>query len=381
MALVLTPDNIPLTCILTTTSQHHSCATPAPIPARRRTYTASKDSATIETVPAEERARVAGDGKQDNDDMTAEYTRIPSVPGVPGVRPCSLRRWVVRIALALAAVVVLHYAALGFRAQHMAPRQHAPVVTEDVDAIFADLVSRPSDRPAPTDSIEPEGGIGIEGEEGEGGANEGEEDGLSAETLKVLAELPRGPYVKDTYPIRTMRAFLDLAELEIKRAGVDTCRDRLGVPLIREWAQTGKTTCKSSHHGLELRSSITPADAEVTGTHGQTRDAARLAVERSEEKREVPETHKLEPGSITCFNPKDGRGASWWAMGSYPCISAGLQTSGNASRFATPLDCTLPRSREKYALANLLHDHTDTQCKDWVNVTTFIVHRRDEWNP
>lgn len=307
--------------------------------------------------------------------MTAEYTRIPSTPGVPGVRPSHPRRWAVRIALVLAAVVVLHYAALGFRVQHMSPRPHAPVVTEDADAIFAELVAKPSGNPAPTDSPESP----IVADEVTEEVEEGGEEKLSAETLKGLAELPRGPYVKDVYPIRTMRAFLELAELEIKRAGVDTCRDRLSVPLIREWAKTGKAACKSSHHGSELRSSITPGDAEVTGTHvPQARDAGQAS---KEVEREVKAETHLEPGSITCFNPKDGRGSSWWAMGSYPCISTGLQTSGNASRFATPLECTLPRSRDKYALANLLDDRTETQCKDWVNVTTFVVHRRDEWNP
>lgn len=309
--------------------------------------------------------------------MTAEYTRVPSSPPSNGTRSprptASPRRWALRIVLALFGAVVLHYAVLGFRAQHMAPRPHVPVVTEDSDGIFAELVTGPSDSPSPpVDSSDFE-------QVAEGEATE-EEDRLSAETLQILGSLPRGAYVKDMYPIRTMRAFLELAELEIKRAGVDTCRDRLGVPLITEWAKTGKAACRAPERGTgtELRSSITPADSEVTGTQArQGRDLARRAIStRSEEERDP-----REQGSITCLNPKDGRGSSWWAMGSYPCLSTGLQTWGNASRFATPLDCTLPRSRDKYALANLLDDRSEVQCKEWVNTTTFLVHRRDEWNP
>lgn len=317
--------------------------------------------------------------------MAAECARLPSSPPSNGVpRPSmSPRRWAVRIALALLSAGVLHYAVLGFRAQHMPPRPHAAVVTEDTDAMFAELVTRPNDDPSPS-SYPAEPISPVDAEDAEGNAEEGGHERLSAETLRILAELPRGPYVKDVYPIRTMRAFLELAEAEIKRAGVDTCRDRLGVPLIREWAKTAKSSCKVSDRGTELRSSITPAEAEVTGTPArQRRDiAGRYAAVNSEEREGKPETHDLEPGSgsITCFNPKDGRGSSWWVMGSYPCLSTGLETSGNASRFVTPLDCTLPKSRHKSALANIL-DHGEVECKEWVNTTTVLVHRRDEWNP
>lgn len=323
--------------------------------------------------------------------MTAEYSRVPSAPGVrPSTSP---RRWALRAALALAGVVVLHYAVLGFSARHMsAPR--APVVTEDAEALFAELESVP-DAPFP-EPPPATGGVAAVGVD-EGAEEETEEpqdspepERLSAETLRVLAELPRGPLVQDVYPVRTMRAFLELAELEIRRAGADTCRDRLGAPLVRDWAATGRRVCRPAGREAELRSSITTPDSESTLAFdldsGRARRAEAISARRrsdaaSVESREQKETHELEPGSITCFNPKDGRGSSWWAMGSYPCVSTGLQTSGNASRFATPLDCTLPRSRDQYALANVLDGGQAVQCAEWVNTTTLLVHRRDEWNP
>lgn len=345
--------------------------------------------------------------------MTTDYKPLPTPP--TRASRTSLRRWVLLSALTLFGIILLHYAILGFRTAHLPPRQRVPIVTE-AEEIFAELSNTPDSVP-PTDlpSTEDPQSQGQDGPEDDSEEKVDGKVGLSADTLHVLSNLPRGPYVKDAYPIRTMRAFLELAEREIKLAGVETCQDRLSSPLVRDWATTGRQVCRRQTREAELRSSLSPvsaAEGEPTARSGRERRNEAISQRRrgrdsTERKEDLEvtrtgdvlkergqkigrdsneaqerrtETHHLEPGSITCFNPKDARGSSWWTLGSYPCISTGLETSGNASRFSTPLECSLPRSREKYALANVL-DHREVECSEWVNTTTVLVHRRDEWNP
>lgn len=284
--------------------------------------------------------------------------------GVVGGPRAQRARWALRAVLALALAALVHYAALGFRAAHLTSAP--PPVPPDDDTISADAGGTDPDS--------------------EGGDPTGFADfaglGLSAGTRAVLAALPRGPYVRDAYPVRTMEALLELAEAEIRAAGVETCGDRLGVPLLEAWATTGRDVCGSEGaRELRLRSSDS-SSAPCPGEDASEPDSDTEGPLRRSVLHYPPSPNPGPRGeaAITCFDAKDARGSSWWPAGAYPCLSSGLESGGNLSHWTAARECQLPRTRDRAALANTLSVGEPT-CEHWEDVTTVLVPRRDAWNP
>lgn len=265
----------------------------------------------------------------------------PFRPGDSGMARRSSSRWILRAVLAAALVVLGYYAAIGFRISHL-DRSPVRQATPQPPPAEAEAVSAPN---AEEPNSEPEDPTGL---------------GLTPETLSVLLSLPTGPYVRDVYPARTMRALLSLSEAEIARSGVDSCGGRLGSSLISAWSSTARSYCK-------------PEPEPGPKREPELRSSRRSLLH------DDPQDFERGQQGITCFDPQDGRQSSWWAPGSYPCLSEWLESEGNLSEWRTELECSLPRSREKGALVNHLQ-RGEGVCER-KEEAVLVVKRRDQWNP
>lgn len=266
----------------------------------------------------------------------------PLRPGDTGLAPRrSSTRWVVRAVLGVSLVVLGYYAAVGFRTSHLAATSVRKTSTPPADTV----ISTPDAAELSSDETEDPTGLG-----------------LTPETLAVLLSLPSGPYVRDVYPARTLRAFLSLSEAEIASSpGTEACGGRLGSSLISAWSSTARSCCKPEPE------------------RGPVREAELRSASRRSLLHDDPQDFERGQQGITCFDPRDGRRSSWWAAGAYPCVSEWLESEGNVSEWRTDLECSLPRSREGGALVNHL-EQGESRCERREEAV-LVVRRRDQWNP
>jgi hypothetical protein len=179
----------------------------------------------------------------------------------------------------------------------------------------------------------------------------------------------KGGFRRDSYPLRTLLAFWDLAEKEVSARGLDTCNDQLGRRFIDAYHDTDLAYC-------------TP--------EGQTLGPLEVAAARQaglESSTNLPST------LITCSAIQRHSFTKWWPYPAAPCISTNLRlVKGERKAFraagceVTSTGATLDSEMGQEDFAGLRTTRLElgdpvAVCTETVNHTTILIGRQDQWNP
>ena len=179
-----------------------------------------------------------------------------------------------------------------------------------------------------------------------------------------------GAFFRDSYPIRTMLAFWDLAEREVQARQVDTCRGQLGREFIDAYQRTELDYCLAPD----------AAGGFVPGTIRN--DSLSPHWDPS-----IP----VPPTRITCVAVQRDSFSDWWPYPAAPCLSTDLRAVREDERRFHAADCELTddgkalkgeMGSERFlgADAELVREGTGS-CKERVERTLLVVGRQDQWNP
>lgn len=181
-----------------------------------------------------------------------------------------------------------------------------------------------------------------------------------------------GTFFRDSFPIRSMLAFWELAEKEVAAKGLDTCNDQLGRGLVE------------GYHSSELAYCLPPGEGDVfeavnTANMSAGWDAASVE--------QVPATR------ISCSPVQDNDFTNWWPYPAAPCVSTNLRTIPNESRRYRAAGCEITEKgvklnigmgREKFLGAQMESVDMDDEraiCKERIERITVLIGRQDQWNP
>lgn len=181
-----------------------------------------------------------------------------------------------------------------------------------------------------------------------------------------------GTFFRDSFPIRSMLAFWELAEKEVAAKGLDTCNDQLGRGLVE------------GYHSSELAYCVPPGEGDVFEALDTLNMSANWDVASGEQ---VPATR------ISCTPVQDNDFTKWWPYPAAPCVSTNLRTIPDESRKYRAVGCKITdkgvklnvdMGREKFLGAQMESvDMEDERaiCKERIERTTVLIGRQDQWNP
>ncbi|WWD16799.1 hypothetical protein CI109_101231 [Kwoniella shandongensis] len=193
-----------------------------------------------------------------------------------------------------------------------------------------------------------------------------------------------GTFFRDSYPIKSMITFLELAEKEVKARGLDTCYGQLGRELIEAYHEGQVDYC--SKRNTNSSTTTTKGFVPLNTTHDSSGSSS------SEDRR----TH------ITCLPVHHSSFSNWWPYPASPCLSTNIipvpgestRNSGD-SRGYKAVGCEItPEGRqlldemggEKF-LGSYLDVQNDDEglsterCKERLERTVVVIGRQDQWNP
>lgn len=181
-----------------------------------------------------------------------------------------------------------------------------------------------------------------------------------------------GTFFRDSFPIRSMLAFWELAEKEVAAKGLDTCNDQLGRGLVE------------GYHSSELAYCLPPGEGDVFEAVNTANMSAGWDAASGEQ---VPATR------ISCSPVQDNDFTNWWPYPAAPCVSTNLRTIPNESRRYRAAGCEITEKgvklnigmgREKFLGAQMESVDMDDEraiCKERIERTTVLIGRQDQWNP
>lgn len=180
-----------------------------------------------------------------------------------------------------------------------------------------------------------------------------------------------GTFFRDTYPLKSMVAFHQLAIEEVAAKGLDTCGDQLGMKFIESYSNSAIPYCVSSE-----TSSFEPiiiVNTSRSHTHHST---------------STPSSTQ-----IWCTPNRQDGFTDWWPYPNSPCIATNLQPIKDEDRIFRAVGCEVT-DQGKELLVNMENEaflgnhmrsvdleYPDAQCKDVVERTVMIIGRQDQWNP
>ncbi|KIR25875.1 hypothetical protein I309_05315 [Cryptococcus deuterogattii LA55] len=129
-----------------------------------------------------------------------------------------------------------------------------------------------------------------------------------------------GTFFRDSFPIRSMLAFWELAEKEVAAKGLDTCNDQLGRGLVE------------GYHSSELAYCLPPGEGDVFEAVNTANMSAGWDAASGEQ---VPATR------ISCSPVQDNDFTNWWPYPAAPCVSTNLRTIPNESRRYRAAGCEI----------------------------------------
>lgn len=182
-----------------------------------------------------------------------------------------------------------------------------------------------------------------------------------------------GTFFRDSFPIRSMLAFWELAEKEVAAKGLDTCNDQLGRGLVE------------GYHSSELAYCVPPGEGDVFEAVNTANISAGWDAASGEQ---VPASR------ISCSPVQDNDFTNWWPYPAAPCVSTNLRTIPNESRRYRAAGCeitekgvklTIGMGRETFLGAQMESVDMDDEraiCKERIERTTAVlIGRQDQWNP
>lgn len=177
------------------------------------------------------------------------------------------------------------------------------------------------------------------------------------EQLDPAAGQP-GTFFRDAHPIRSMLAFWELAEKEVKAKNLDTCHGQLSTELIDAYHQSQMAYC--------LPRGSTAVQLASNGTSGaETR--------------------------IWCMPVQRNAFSKWWPYPAAPCLSTNIRAVQDSERKFVARGCEITddgvhlqdeMKRERFLGSDLESVESDLgTCKDVLDRTVIIIGRQDQWNP
>ena len=168
-----------------------------------------------------------------------------------------------------------------------------------------------------------------------------------------------GTFFRDTRPIRSMLAFFELAEKEVKTRGLDTCDGQLGKELIDAYHRSHMAYClPQGEHSLVPNTSLTAFDT---------------------------------PSRIWCAPVHRDSFSKWWPYPAAPCLSTNIRAVADNDRQFRADGCTLTEDgeklkdemdKERFLGSDLQKIEADvSQCKEILDRTLIVIGRQDQWNP
>ncbi|WVF66739.1 hypothetical protein IAT40_001481 [Kwoniella sp. CBS 6097] len=213
----------------------------------------------------------------------------------------------------------------------------------------------------------------------------GEAQAAAADVLNHLnpsAGQP-GTFFRDSYPLKSMLAFWELAEKEVAARGLDTCNGQLSGPLVDAYHQAELTYCAppGQSEGFEL----VPADngsAPHSHSHWKPGDSV------------IPGT------KISCSPVHRSLFSRWWPYPAAPCISTNLRTIPGDERKFRAAGCEITEEgqklkgemgNERFLGSDVEHipltnendegDAGQAECTERIERTLLVIGRQDQWNP
>ncbi|WWC68932.1 uncharacterized protein I206_102868 [Kwoniella pini CBS 10737] len=184
-----------------------------------------------------------------------------------------------------------------------------------------------------------------------------------------------GTFFRDSFPLKTMIAFWELAEKEVKARSLDTCNGQLGRELI------------DAYHSSQLGYCVPPGDSLTDFIIDPIRNDSRAPHLNTED------VNLVEGTSIFCSTVHRAEFSRWWPYPAAPCVSKNLRTIPNSQseRKFGAAGCEI--TEEGIKLNNEMGGErflgTDTegvapendQCKERIERTLLVIGRQDQWNP
>ncbi|ORX36448.1 hypothetical protein BD324DRAFT_580795 [Kockovaella imperatae] len=164
-----------------------------------------------------------------------------------------------------------------------------------------------------------------------------------------------GAFFRDSYPIRSMLAFWELAKQEVAARNLDTCGDQLGEGLIDAYHQSILGYClpRDAQHHITL----------ANQTDANTR--------------------------IWCAPVHRHPFSNWWPYPAAPCLSTHIRPIADKQREFHAHGCEITADgaaldnemgREMFLGSNL-RPGDDSPCRTALNHTAIVIGRQDQWNP
>jgi hypothetical protein len=174
-----------------------------------------------------------------------------------------------------------------------------------------------------------------------------------------------GTFFRDSYPIRSMLAFWELAEKEVNARGLDTCGDQLGYGLIEAYHRSQVAYCMPDGvHELQ----VSPIR---NGSHWNGEP--------------VP------PTTIECAPVHRDEFSKWWPYPASPCLSTNIRAVPDELRKFVAAGCEVTddganlfteMGNEGFLGKEITRSDLEVaECKEVVDHTVVIIGRQDQWNP
>ena len=176
-----------------------------------------------------------------------------------------------------------------------------------------------------------------------------------------------GTFFRDSYPIRSMLAFWDLAEKEAGAKGVNTCGGQLSRELVQAYHDSQVAYCIPP----EMSSQVTLSNMSSSSS---------------------PEWEPLDPVPATriwCSPVHRSDFSNWWPYPAAPCVSTDLRVASKDSGTFKAVGCDVTQDgqdldgemgRERF-LGNSIERTYEGQCRERIEHTMLVVGRQDQWNP
>ncbi|OCF42522.1 hypothetical protein I317_03638 [Kwoniella heveanensis CBS 569] len=219
-------------------------------------------------------------------------------------------------------------------------------------------------------------------------SNYGEAQAAAAELLDRIhpsAGQP-GTFFRDSYPLKSMLAFWELAEKEVAARGLDTCNGQLSGPLVDAYHEAEMTYCAPPGHveaGGNFELVPTDHNGSYSHSHWKPGDSP------------VPGT------AISCSPVHRSLFSRWWPYPAAPCISTNLRTIPGDERKFRAAGCEMTEEgkklkgemgNERFLGSDVDHiplisgdgdesGKNEAECTERIERTLLVIGRQDQWNP
>ncbi|KAK6906892.1 hypothetical protein I204_00305 [Kwoniella mangroviensis CBS 8886] len=186
-----------------------------------------------------------------------------------------------------------------------------------------------------------------------------------------------GTFFRDSFPLRTMLAFWDLAEKEVKARGLDTCNGQLSRELV------------DAYHSSQLAYCVPPGQSLDTFTPVPIRNDTHS---HSHSPHWNPE-EGVEGSTIFCSPVHRSSFSKWWPYPAAPCVSKNLRVIPESERRFRAAGCDITdegvklnveMGRERFLGSDtekIDGEIDEAKCKERIERTLLVIGRQDQWNP